>query len=75
MPLPDIAVERRFLVDFELMDINRLAEQRLRRFDQTRMARQAREYAVVGVNGKGDTHRVAVLFAPNLGPALRENGR
>src|SRR5262249_3669334 len=65
MPLPYVAFEGRFGVNFELVDINILAEQLSQRLDQPRMASQQTERLVESMRGKGGA-RGAGFFTPDL---------
>ncbi len=57
MPLPDVALERGFGVELELMHVDVLAEELAQRFDQPRMAGEQAECLVEGVRGKGGARR------------------
>src|SRR5215472_138483 len=68
VPLPDIALERGFGVDLELMHVESLAKHLLDGADQPRMTAEEAEPLVVGVRGKSGPRR-AGLLAPDL-PAV-----
>ena len=56
VPLPDVAVERGLAVYLELVDVNAVAEDLLRGFDQARMAAEPAVSVVVGMRGEIGAH-------------------
>ncbi len=65
MPLPDVALERGFGVELELVHVDFFAEELAQRFDEPRMAGKEPERLVEGVGGKGGA-RGAGLLPPHL---------
>src|SRR4029434_6384665 len=72
MPLPDLTIEGRLGVDFELMHVDRFAEELLERLDEAGVAAESGEGLVVGVGRKGRAWR-SRLFAPDFLPVAVEN--
>ena len=63
MPLPDFAGEGGLHVDLDLLDVEVLAQDLLRRLDQARMAHQLGEQGIAQVQAHGGAHLVALPLA------------
>src|SRR5712691_7901585 len=61
VPLPYLALERRFGVDLELVDVDPFAEQLLQRIDQPRMMGEQPKYLAEGVRGERGARRARFL--------------
>src|SRR5205823_5887019 len=72
MPLPHVALERRLGVDLELVDVDALAEQLLKRIDQARMVGEQPKYFAVGVRGESGARRAGLLAPDFLPPGLED---
>ncbi len=76
VPLPDRAVEGRLGVHLELMHVELVGAQELRRrLDQARMPRQALEDRVPGLHVEGRARRFGALLAHHFRPLLAEHRR